>query len=744
MSGYYQYIGAAPVAPSPYYVLLATPATNHPECNHSKSMAATVETLSRAGVQFDFLMVQGSCHVDDVRNGIIRDFLKFERPRSDSPNCRHTYTDLFFIDADMGWDAKGVLDLLMAPGDVVAGVYRHKNDTETYPFVAGQFEGLGKNENNLFEMEKAATGFMRIRRPVLEKLTEVERGGGLRKSGFPRAWWPNPDDEKANPNHSVARIVERGWPREVGIPKEVHAGNDYQSGDYMLCLKARAAGFRVFVDPDMQFSHAGAQVWQGHFGNHLRRQQRVLPQPFLDAVEVLRAGKAEPDTFAALFEGWDIISGRSPMNNPWTLEAEALAELYARAREATQPVLEMGSGLTTVVLGLALQGSGLAVHVLECHLESWRDTAAILNRLAIKNVVLHYAPLVPIGPKADEVAYGEAELPEGFGLVLVDGPYHSPQRKTALWALRARIRAATLLLDDVDTSIGLLEMLRKAGHAVDVREGGKKRWAVAVPSGTDPRAKAFAAPKARLEPVVVSLTSHPPRYKHLHHALQSLLNQDVKPDATVLWLTRAEFAALPSTVLRMDGLTIRQVEEDIRSYKKLVPALEAYPDAYIVTADDDLVYPPSWLRELAEAHRSDKEILLRRGRLPTNTPDGSIGSYNTWPLAWKPGDSNSGLFPTSCHGMLVPPCAMAPEVLDMAKARSLCPMNDDIWWYWMGLLGGSTFRLIDSSQPIYDLPSGADGLWSQHNRDGGNDRQIAAMVEAYGMPWVSQPAEAAE
>ena len=151
MSGYYQYIGAAPLAPSPYYVLLVTPATDHPECVHAKSMIATTETLVRAGIQFDHLMVQGSCHVDDVRNGIIRDFLKWVRPPSEIEHCRYTYTDLFWLDADMGWDPKGIVDLLLAPGDIVAGVYRHKNDTETYPFIAGQFEGLGTNAANLFE-----------------------------------------------------------------------------------------------------------------------------------------------------------------------------------------------------------------------------------------------------------------------------------------------------------------------------------------------------------------------------------------------------------------------------------------------------------------------------------------------------------------------------------------------------------------------------------------------------------------
>lgn len=738
MSGYYLYVGAAPAAPSPYYVLLATPATSHPECVHEKSMVATVETLVRAGIQFDFLQVQGSCHVDDVRNGIFRDFLKWER--HEEPNARRRYTDLFSIDADMGWDAKSIVDLILAPGDVVAGVYRHKNDTETYPFVAGQFEGLGVNEAQLFEMPKVAAGFMRIRRPVLERLTEIERAGGLRKTGSPRAWWPNPDDEKRNPNHSVARICERGWPRELGIPEDVHPGNDYQSSDYVLCLKARAAGFRVFADPDMQFRHAGAKVWTGHFGDHLRREQKVFPQPFLDAVEALSAGKAEPEVFAALFEGWDICSGRSPLGNPWTLEPEALAALYEVARQATAPVLEMGSGLTTLVLGLALQGTGQVVHVLECHLESWRTTAAALERLGVKNVVLHYAPLVPVGPEAKDVAYGAADMPEEFGLVLVDGPYHSPQRLSALWALRQHIRAAKLIIDDVDTCGPLLEMLERAGHAIEHRSGGKKRWAVATPTQTEKpvpgETTAPAVPHQHTLPaqLVVSLTSHPPRFPMLGQALRSILDQDMRPDVTVLWLARSEFAALPSDILRMDGLTIRQCE-DIRSYKKLIPALEHYPGAYILTADDDLVYPRSWVRSFVEAYQGPKEILLRRGRgmvRKEGLPE--LRSYNEWPIVGAGHGNRPGIFPTSCHGMLVHQYAFRPEVMDMERAKQLAPMNDDIWWYWMGLRGGSTFRVIPGD-PIRDLPTGQDGLWSQHNRDGGNDKQIAAMVEAYGLPW---------
>ena len=41
--------------------------------------------------------------------------------------------------------------------------------------------------------------------------------------------------------------------------------------------------------------------------------------------------------------------------------------------------------------------------------------------------------------------------------------------------------------------------------------------------------------------------------------------------------------------LRSFGLTIDWCE-NLRSYKKLIPAIEKYPDDIIVTADDDVFY----------------------------------------------------------------------------------------------------------------------------------------------------------
>ena len=132
--------------PPKYHVMIATPVGVMPCTDYTRSLAATVETLSRHDIRFDLHMIQGHCHVDDVRNMIMRDFLQSE--------C----TDLFFIDADMGWKAKNFLRLLEVPGDVCAGVYTHKSDEYTYPFHPGD-KPVNPNEHGMYEMPKVATGF---------------------------------------------------------------------------------------------------------------------------------------------------------------------------------------------------------------------------------------------------------------------------------------------------------------------------------------------------------------------------------------------------------------------------------------------------------------------------------------------------------------------------------------------------------------------------------------------------------
>jgi hypothetical protein len=239
--------------------------------------------------------------------------------------------------------------------------------------------------------------------------------------------------------------------------------------------------------------------------------------------------------------------------------------------------------------------------------------------------------------------------------------------------------------------------------------------------------------------LIVSLTSYPPRYPTLDLTLRCLLNQDIAPDALILWIADDDLKSLPRCVLKLrgHGLMIERCD-DIKSYNKIIPALRAFPDAYIVTADDDRYYPSNWLSRFVEEYRSPIEILCQEAYRIVRDLNGDLLPYNEWPsLSTLRGPTDTtrfGIFPIGSEGVLYPPRCLHPDVTDMEKAMRHCPHGDDIWLYWMAMRAGSVHRHIKHAGKINDEWPGtvSNGLWLTRNCNGGNDEQIAAMIEAYG------------
>ena len=77
-------------------------------------------------------------------------------------------------------------------------------------------------------------------------------------------------------------------------------------------------------------------------------------------------------------------------------------------------------------------------------------------------------------------------------------------------------------------------------------------------------------------------------------AVESIFSQTLKPNNVVLYLSEKEFSTrpLPLTLMRQQerGLEVRFVD-DLGPHTKLIPALKDFPEAIIVTIDDDYMYP---------------------------------------------------------------------------------------------------------------------------------------------------------
>lgn len=240
-----------------------------------------------------------------------------------------------------------------------------------------------------------------------------------------------------------------------------------------------------------------------------------------------------------------------------------------------------------------------------------------------------------------------------------------------------------------------------------------------------------ARPHGLDAPLVVSLTSYPPRFGSLHLVLRSLLAQSVRADRVILWLDERGLDALPAAC-RLPGLEVRTCP-DWRSYKKIVPALIEAPEAHIVTADDDIHYSPDWLAGLVA--KAGAGVAAHRAHRVTLDNAGQPRGYDDWQRNIGAPEAGPLIFPTGVGGVLYAPGIFHPDVTDAALFQGLAPSADDVWLYWMHRLAGSRPEKIGGRFRITEWPgTQAQNLRATNLAGDGNDRAVRAMLARYGWP----------
>lgn len=253
------------------------------------------------------------------------------------------------------------------------------------------------------------------------------------------------------------------------------------------------------------------------------------------------------------------------------------------------------------------------------------------------------------------------------------------------------------------------------------------------------------AKEKRKPRLIVSLTSFPERMHDIQYCLYSLLTQSLQPDEIILWLGEEEFPHgkkdIPHEVLKLEncGLTIK-FTKDIKSYKKLIPALKEYPDDVLITADDDIYYPANWLAKLAVAHKKfEGDIICHRAHLIKFTPGGNISPYNTWKKAVHAAEPSCLYFCTTGAGVLYPPHALHKDAAEESRFLQLAPFADDIWFWAMAVLNGKQIRIVENpmTELVYVNPqreyrmTNELTLAAQNISQGQNNEQLKNILSVY-------------
>jgi len=241
--------------------------------------------------------------------------------------------------------------------------------------------------------------------------------------------------------------------------------------------------------------------------------------------------------------------------------------------------------------------------------------------------------------------------------------------------------------------------------------------------------------------IIISLTTFSARIRSVYFAIESLFEQELPAHRIILWLSKDEFSDLskvPASLKRLQnrGLDIRFVDGNIKSYKKLIYALEEFPDAIIVTVDDDAFYYPYMLSGLMKAYEKLPNVIhCYKARKVTFSATGQLLPSRKW-QGVDPGEKPSmSVLPIGVSGVLYPPNCLDQRVFDRDLFQSLTPSTDDIWFKAMSVLARTPCLRITKH---LDLPKviGSQGvsLHEINNKHGENenDKQLDQVFKAFG------------
>ena len=247
-----------PTGHSRIHAFVATPAYDgRVLTDYAVSLAESCQLATMLGIKVTAAVMGNGAFIDLARCTFINMFLESEA------------THLFFIDADLNWEARAFVALLQADYDVSCGVYPRRQKEPSYPvhWVQAEEGGLSVVNGGWLKVDRAPTGFLCIRRHVIEKM--VAKAKKIRVQYGDNQW------------HEIPQLFYT-FINDDGK----FVGEDFAwSKDY--CEQFNES---IYCWPDLDFVHGG---YKGNF--HAYLNEKVEEEEAMIAAEKAAAEKAEAD-----------------------------------------------------------------------------------------------------------------------------------------------------------------------------------------------------------------------------------------------------------------------------------------------------------------------------------------------------------------------------------------------------------------------------------------------------------------
>ena len=230
---------------------------------------------ARYKIEMVLLAITNESLITRARNDLVYHFLKHK-------DAKGTFEYIMFIDADIQFEADHVIRLIVHNKDIVTGAYPMKlinyNNIENKalpvttlvkltteyainPKFSEEDAERARNsdqperitlqvKNGLIEVLDAGTGFMLIKRGVLEQMI----------TAFPEIKYVR-DMTSLNADGSIDRTTDTQYALFDGSIDE--ESKRYLSEDYTFCRRWQKIGGRIWTDPEIVLNHVGTHVFRG-------------------------------------------------------------------------------------------------------------------------------------------------------------------------------------------------------------------------------------------------------------------------------------------------------------------------------------------------------------------------------------------------------------------------------------------------------------------------------------------------
>lgn len=225
--------------------------------------------------------------------------------------------------------------------------------------------------------------------------------------------------------------------------------------------------------------------------------------------------------------------------------------------------------------------------------------------------------------------------------------------------------------------------------------------------------------KERGGDLIVSMTTYPARSRDAARVWNSILSQQADiPFRCMMILYEGDFPGRKLPYWLREPVDLGQVEvlwyqKNLRSHLKLLPVMKEYPDADVITIDDDMTKPQGWLQNMIDEHRRWPEDIIScsytfyldsdfRWQRMKDLPQKNAQGKNSVPsLVFQFSRICSG------HGTLFPAHTYdGTGFFDEDEAMRLVPTCDETWMWMWAMLAGKNFRqnswVFDESEYTLD------------------------------------------